>query len=383
MTILPYTIAETGINSGLRWKYWEDVESNNASEELNDKAIFLISALTQRNFYTNAKQSIVLNIGRIFEIIIASLISDLDLSDLQRILQRSPFYSASALAPTKKLKINEAEGEDSGGNVDDLEKEESYDREDRLENSLECLYEDIKLWRKENNVDRLKISPWMVYKVFNKVYSQVASNAIDQKGMQDITKAINIVGRVFYSTWSAFGSFEKGELFGLPDVVVTTNINSSKNFYQHANFRTNLGPFTPEQNLQQGPSSRSAMNRQAFGQMSRTVSYVLSSHPLKRWIDEVLLADLKQPSKNQDDTRKIINQRKLTKARRFIIDRLGIDENEKLTKKIIKERLTALYKPLKEADQFINSVISEFSNSDPAVRILLEAYSEINLSGDK
>lgn len=383
MTILPYPIAETGINSGLRWKYWEDVESNNASEELNDKAIFLISALTQRNFYTNAKQSIVLNIGRIFEIIIASLISDLDLSDLQRILQRSPFYSASALAPTKKLKINEAEGEDSGGNVDDLEKEESYDREDRLENSLEYLYEDIKLWRKENNVDRLKISPWMVYKVFNKVYSQVASNAIDQKGMQDITKAINIVGRVFYSTWSAFGSFEKGELFGLPDVVVTTNINSSKNFYQHANFRTNLGPFTPEQNLQQGPSSRSAMNRQAFGQMSRTVSYVLSSHPLKRWIDEVILADLKQPSKNQDDTKKIINQRKLTKARRFIIDRLGIDENEKLTKKIIKERLTTLYKSLKEADQFINSVISEFSHSDPAVRILLEAYSEINLSGDK
>ncbi|PZQ27951.1 MAG: hypothetical protein DI557_23925, partial [Serratia marcescens] len=85
----------------------------------------------------------------------------------------------------------------------------------------------------------------------------------------------------------------------------------------------------------------------------------------------------------QDDTRKIINQRKLTKARRFIIDRLGIDENEKLTKKIIKERLTALYKSLKEVDQFINSVISEFSHSDPAVRILLEAYNEINLSGDK
>ena len=38
---------------------------------------------------------------------------------------------------------------------------------------------------------------------------------------------------------------------------------------------------------------------------------------------------------------------------------------------------------LKEADQFINSVISEFSHRDPAVRILLEAYSEINLSGDK
>jgi len=110
MTILPYPIAETGINSALRWKYWKDVESNDANEEIKDKAIFLISALTQRNFYTNARQSIVLNIGRIFEIIIASLISDLNLSDLQRILHRPPFYSASALAPTKKLKINEPEG---------------------------------------------------------------------------------------------------------------------------------------------------------------------------------------------------------------------------------------------------------------------------------
>ncbi|MCE0799497.1 hypothetical protein LVQ77_04155 [Buttiauxella sp. S04-F03] len=383
MTILPYPIAEMGINSGLRWKYWEDVESNDANEELKDKAIFLISTLTQRNFYTNAKQSIVLNIGRIFEIIIASLISDLDLSDLQRIIQRSPFYSASALAPTKKLQINEPDGEDSGGTADDLEKEESYDREDKLENSLRLLDDDIKTWREENNVERLKISPWMVYKVFNKVYSQVASNAIDQKGMQDITKAINIVGRIFYSTWSAFGSFEKGELFGLPDVVATTNINSSRNFYQHANFRTNLGPFTPEQNLQQGPSSRSALNRKTFGEMSRTVSYVLSSHPLKRWIDAVLLADFKQPSKNNDDAKKIINQRKLTKARRFIIDNLDIDEDEKLTKKIIKERLTGLFKSPQEADQFINNVTHEFSHSDPAVRILLDAYSELNSSGDK
>ncbi|MBW5893639.1 hypothetical protein IM880_15590 [Pectobacterium polaris] len=383
MTILPYPIAETGINSGLRWKYWEDVESNGANDELKDKAIFLISTLTQRNFYTNARQSIVLNIGRIFEIIIASLISDLDLSDLQRIIQRSPFYSASALAPTKKLQINEPEGEGSGGTADDLEKEEPYDQEDKLENSLKLLYEDIKIWREENNVERLKISPWMVYKVFNKVYSQVASNLIDQNGMQNISTAINIVGRIFYSTWSAFGSFEKGELFGLPDVVATTNINSLKNFYQHANFRANLGPFTPEQNLQQGPASRSALNRKVFGEMSRTASYVLSSHPLKRWIDVVLLADFKQPKKNHDVTKKITSQRKLSRARRFIIEKLDIDEAENLTKIIIKKRLTALYNSQKEAESFINLVIQQFSHSDHAVRILLDAYSELYSSGDK
>lgn len=382
MTILPYPIAETGINSGLRWKYWDDVDSNDSNEELKDKAIFLISALTQRNFYTNARQSIVLNIGRIFEIIIASLISDLDLSDLQRILQRSPFYSASALAPTKKLKINEPEGEDSGNNPDDIEKEETYDREDKLENSLVWLHDDIKKWRKENNVEKLKISPWLVYKVFNKVYSQVASNAIDQKGMQDITKAINIVGRIFYSTWSAFGSFEKGELFGLPDVVATTNINSSRNFYQHANFRTNLGPFTPEQHLQDGTTSRSAQNRKIFGEMSRTASYVLSSHPLKRWIDAVLLADFKQPQKIQSTVKKTTPKRKLSKARRFIIDKLGIDEMQNLTKEIIKERLEILSQS-QELEQFINSVKQQLSLNDNAVKILLEVYSELPPEGDK
>jgi len=273
-------------------------------------------------------------------------------------------------------------GGDSGGNADDFEKEETYEQEDKLDNSLELLYEDIKVWRKENYLDKLNVSPWMVYKVFNKVYSQVASNAIDQNGMQDITQAINIVGRVFYSTWSAFGSFEKGELFGLPDVVATTNISSLKNFYQHSNFRANLGPFTPEQNLHQGPTSRSAHNRKLFGEMSRTVSYVLSSHPLKRWIDAVLLADFKQPQKNQSTVKKTTSQRRLSKARRFIIDKLDIDETQNLTKEIIKERLEIL-RQSQELEQFINSVKQQLSPNDNTVKVLLEVYSESFPEGEK
>ena len=116
--------------------------------------------------------------------------------------------------------------------------------------------------------------------------------------------------------------------------------------------------------------------------MSRTASYVLSSHPLKRWIDAVLLADFKQPQKNQSTVKKTTPKRRLSKARRFIIDKLGIDEMQNLTKEIIKERLEIL-RQSQELEQFINSVKQQLSLNDNAVKILLEVYSELPPEGDK
>ncbi|MGH5365558.1 hypothetical protein [Citrobacter freundii] len=272
--------------------------------------------------------------------------------------------------------------------MDDLEKEESYDREDRLENSLVYLHEDIKLWRKENNVDRLKISPWMVYKVFNKVYSQVASNAIDQKGMQDITKAINIVGRVFYSTWSAFGSFEKGELFGLPDVVATTNINSAKNFYNHDNFRVNVGPFTPEQSQQSNSDREAYQHRKIYGEKTRTVSNVLATHPLKKWIDEVLSVEFKPKKQtNPQPKRKTLKQAAkivdISLAREFITRKLLINPLTRLVKTRIKTQLEMIYPGYDKAKGFIDEVISHFPENDPAVKALLDAFAELYPEDEK
>lgn len=384
-TLLPYPVAEVGVNTSLSWKYWEDVHEYYHDKDLENKAIFLISALMQRNFYTNSKQSIVLNIGRVFEMIITSLVSNIELTDLQRIRQRSPFYSASALAPTKTLSLDEFNSKKNTRMNSRLE----YDREltdepleeipDENELMFKNLCDEINQWRKDNNIANIEVSPWVVYKVFNKVYSQGISGL---NGLGYSNSALHIAGWVFYSTWSAFGSFEKGELFGLSDVVSTTNINSTKNFYSNDNFRVNVGPFTPEQNQQSNSDREAYQHRKIYGEKTRTVSYVLATHPLKKWIDEVLSVEFKQ----RQYTDSQIEKKKLTQsgeiidikpAREFITRKLSINPLARLVKARIKKQLEMMYPGYDKAKAFIDEVISNFPNTDPAVKRLLAAFEEL------
>ncbi|WP_152999234.1 antiviral RADAR system adenosine triphosphatase RdrA [Pantoea dispersa] len=394
-TLLPYPVAEAGINSSLKWKYWEELEDYELDLSLKSKAIFLLSTLMQRNYYTNSKQSIVLNIGRVFEIIIASLVSDVELADLQRIRQRSPFYSASALAPTKTLDLEEDSTKKNlrflnnrNENDKDASDDILVDVPDKNDDAWKKICDEINHWRKKHNVADTNLSPWLVYKVFNKTYSQVANNVFIPNGMQSIDAILNVLGRVFYAVWSAFGSFEKGELFGLSDVVATANIISAKNFYNHDNFRVNVGPFTPEQNQHSDSDREVYQHRKLYGEKTRTVSYVLASHPLKKWIDEVLSVKLKIKNeaapqienKTHNHKEKTIN---ISPAREFITRELSIDPLSRLVKTRVKNQLNIKFSGYDKARQFLNDVIINFSQNDPAVKMLLKAFEELYNNGEK
>lgn len=389
-TLLPYPVAEMGINTSLNWRYWEDVHTRyrDNGSDIESKAIFLISALTQRNFYTNAKQSIVLNIGRVFEIIITSLISDIELTDLQRITQRAPFYSASALAPTKTLYLDDYYSRKNSRAISrlDSERELTEDLLEEVPDNNEWIFkklcDDINQWRKDNDTASMNISPWLVYKVFNKVYSQDSSglNNSDYMG-----SALNIASWVFYSTWSAFGSFEKGELFGLPDVVSTTNINSTQDFYKSDNFRINVAPFTLGQNQQSDTERTTHQYRNSYGEKTRTVSYMLATHPLKTWIDEINLIN-----KNANQSLfeiKTTTQKKSVKdispAREFITSALSLDPLERLDKKRIKLQMKKYFPSRELATVLINAATQQFPETDPAVKTLLAAFEELYPKGDK
>ena len=283
-TILPYPIAEVGINSAINWKYAEEIKiklisiSDDTIEDLSDiegKSIFLISLLTQYNFYTQAKQSMMLNIGRVFELIISSLLGPVRALDIQRIQQRAPFFSTSALAPTKVILS-------SGINYDNSDSLNSGDAAESSATShldvdvLNSLTEEIAQWREKHVLDEIDFSPWLIYKVFNKVYSQISNFEQVPNGMKSTEKALDMVGVIFYATWSAFGSFEKGEIFGLPDVVATVNLNSPRNFEKNDHYKMNVQPFSP------------GGDRDVFASQTRTVSYFLADHPLRNWIDAVL-----------------------------------------------------------------------------------------------
>jgi len=394
-TLLPYPVAEAGINTSLKWKFWEEIESYGFDNALTSKSKFLLSTLMQRNFYTNSKQSIVLNIGRVFELIIVSLVSDIELSDLQRIRQRSPFYSASSLAPTKTIDLEDEltkgnklffnnKNESEKDNFDDA----PVDFPDENEEIWKILCDEINHWRKKYKVANANISPWLIYKVFNKTYSQVANNVHIPSGMQSIESALNVIGRVFYATWSAFGSFEKGELFGLPDIVATTNINSAKNFYNHDNFRVNVGPFTPEQNQQSNSDREVYQHRKIYGEKTRAVSYVLATHPLKKWVDDVLSVEFKQKqyTNSQNEKKNLTQTEKITDispARKFITKKLSIHPQARLVKTRIKTQLEVMYPGYDKAKDFIDVVINHFPEADQAVKALLAAFEELYPEGDK
>uniref|UniRef100_UPI003F58DF30 hypothetical protein n=1 Tax=Vibrio cholerae TaxID=666 RepID=UPI003F58DF30 len=109
-------------------------------------------------------------------------------------------------------------GEDNSVVADSVESHDSSEL-------IRTLCEEINIWRQDQNVEQIELSPWLTYKVFNKVYSQLASGNKFPSPINDITWAINMAAYAFYATWFAFGSFEKGNLFDLPNVIATTNIN--------------------------------------------------------------------------------------------------------------------------------------------------------------
>ncbi|VXC43644.1 conserved hypothetical protein [Enterobacterales bacterium 8AC] len=275
-TMLPYPLAEIGINSSKKWDYAKEIQQTtiaNLDDEKKSKSIFLIDLLAQHNFYTNAKQTMLLNIGRIFELIIASITEPLSEEAIHAIFSRAPFFSTAALAPTKTILMDAkaSAGEDNSAEADSAEGHDSSAL-------IRKLSEEINEWRQTHGIEQIELSPWLVYKVFNKVYSQLASGNKFPSFITNIDWALNMAAYAFYATWFAFGSFEKGELFGLPNVIATTNINPEKlkNYTSNDQFNVNVKPileaFENENSL-------------------KAVCIVLAKHPLKKWIDEVIKFD--------------------------------------------------------------------------------------------
>ncbi|HBC6354128.1 TPA: hypothetical protein KEW64_002542 [Proteus mirabilis] len=275
-TMLPYPLAEIGVTSSKKWDYAKEIQQftiANLDGEKKNKSIFLIDLLAQHNFYTNAKQTMLLNIGRIFELIIASITAPLSEETIHAILSRAPFFSTAALAPTKTILMDAkaSAAEDHSVEADFVESHDSSAL-------IQKLSEEINEWRKNHSIEQIELSPWLAYKVFNKVYSQLAGGNKFPSFINNIGWALNMSAYAFYATWFAFGSFEKGELFGLPNVIATTNINPEKlkNYTSNDQFNINVKPI-----LEAFDNDNSL----------KAVSIVLANHPLKQWIDEVIKFD--------------------------------------------------------------------------------------------
>ncbi len=287
----------------------------------------------------------LLNIGRIFELLIASIAGPLSVEDIHAILGRAPFFSAAALAPTKTILIDDNASEDD---APDADFEESYNSSELILN----LCEEINAWRADHKVDQIDLSPWLVYKVFNKVYSQVASSEKVPKGMRDTGRALNMVAHIFYATWFAFGSFEKGELFELPNVIATTNTNPGKlkNYKRNDQFNVNVKPF---------------LDASKDGNGMLAVSYVMAEHPLKNWVDRLIglewpIADNKKSEVSAALVGRL-NENIPKTAREWFISKFNLAPSARLTSNVISAALKGC--SASEGRDIIQEMQMNYSNS--------------------
>uniref|UniRef100_UPI003BA3797E antiviral RADAR system adenosine triphosphatase RdrA n=1 Tax=Aeromonas jandaei TaxID=650 RepID=UPI003BA3797E len=352
-TVLPYPLAEVGcnINKDLQKQLSYSRNANNqnwlaalgkvsadftSNELLSRKAGLLLNLLAEHYFYTTAKRTVLLNIGRIFELIITSLLGDVELIDLQRILHSAPFFSAKS--QVQDITVSEQQDVDGGDQTTDDGNDEEV--EDPLDLALSDLQQEISQWRKDYAIAQLDISPWLIYKVFEKVYAMVSDKGCRESGL---AAALNKAGLVFYATWSAFGSFEKGRLFGLPELTTGVGLHSAKNFESNEHFKMNIGHLAPRNNQLPLPDMKTAQERKHYGAGIRSITYVLTTHPLRKWIDEIPNLDKVSTTFSEPPmlgtTASIVGQASKPKA--WLCEKLGLNTGDRLTESSIAKAIEA------------------------------------------
>ncbi|WP_270657658.1 hypothetical protein [Aeromonas sp. Y293-4] len=149
----------------------------------------------------------------------------------------------------------------------------------------------------------------------------------------DLAAALNKAGLVFYATWSAFGSFEKGRLFGLPELTTGVGLHSAKNFESNEHFKMNIGHLAPRNNQLPLPDMKTAQERKHYGAGIRSITYVLTTHPLRKWIDEIPNLDkVSTTSSEPPMLGKTASKVGLaSKPKAWLCEKLGLNTGDRLT----------------------------------------------------
>lgn len=264
--LLPYPLPESGLWGQLRWDITQSAKSSQGR--------LLLRLLTHHNYYSESSRGTKMNIGRLFELLVTSLVRDVTASDVASLLDRAPFYSTSMLAPTKTQAFMSNDHEEYEDVADS-------DLDPKSIDAINTLVEEISIWRKNHQLKLVRFSPWLIYNVFNKVFNQALffnSNQRIDKHENYAKKVFDTGLHAFYCIWSACGSFEKGPLFGLPASISTVNLIKTTSFEKNPLFRQNILPFFPQGG---GIDSDVAY----YGKVMRAMTYYLGNHPLREWLE--------------------------------------------------------------------------------------------------
>ncbi|WP_112169567.1 antiviral RADAR system adenosine triphosphatase RdrA [Rahnella inusitata] len=355
--LLPYPLPETGRWGQLSWDVTQSAESS--------EGLLLLRLLTHHNYYSESSRGTKLNIGRLFELLVTSLVRDVSASDVVTLLDQVPFYSTSMLAPTKTQSFISSDLED----YDDIS---DTDLDPKSIDAINTLVDEISAWRNSHQLKQVRFSPWLIYNMFNKVFNQ----AQIFNGNQRIDKPDNYAKtafetglHAFYSIWSASGSFEKGPLFGLPARISTVNLRKTSSFEKNSLFRQNILPFFP-----QGGNMDSDVTR--FGKAMRAVTYYLGNHPLRTWLENsVKTLENNDSFLSMVEISKENESRTNEQANRQLRELLGVSTRKgNISNNILERELRKL--SLEKAQSVYNEMRVQFPDTECLLR-LEKAYRKI------
>jgi hypothetical protein len=200
----------------------------------------------------------------------------------------------AALAHTKTLNLSEAFDPTEDESKEESNTEETEKQDQLLKETTSAFVDEINNWRRQNRI-QLPHS-WLIYNVMNKAFNQISFFTTAKKpGTYTLLDMLDSGARMFDSVWAAFGSFEKGETFGLPRIIANINMSSSsKNFEQHMLYRQNILPFLQK------------VSNKGHSHNFKTGSYTfaLESHPLRLLIHEILNNSTNQKTAPSSPTKK-------------------------------------------------------------------------------
>lgn len=233
----------------------------------------LINLVVHRNFYSQSQQASLLCIGRILEILVTSLVRDISIEDIERILAESPFHSVAAIARTKAISISGEEEKDSPEQDVEPPLLEGIDQA-----SLGDFARSVNRWREEKAVNQLVLSPWLIYCSVNKTLNQAAffnrpATVGDQPRTATWRDAIDLGLAAFNAFWAACASFEKGPTFGLPLVLSNVNLTIAGDFEMNTLYKQNVWPLVSQ-----------AVIMAPEGDQVISVTKLLATHPLRELI---------------------------------------------------------------------------------------------------
>ena len=280
-SVLPYPRPEIGrqITDSDR-VFVEESFIAKAYAENTENAALVWRLMTHYNFYSKTNRARLTLTGRIFELLITTLIRNISEREVLDLMYRAPFYSVTEMVSTKTFDIA---GEEESQNGEDADQADNF-----VWVALIQLVKDINAWRKENAVD-LAAPPhaWLIYNVTNKYFNQanyfnmpttkVGSNQKEGSLLDVLGTAL----QAFNAIWAIFGSFENGPVFGLDEVIAYMNVSKGdKDFTQNQLYRQNILPFLLDK-VDKKEEEPPFVN---FGTGAYT--YLLSSHPLKKLLQE-------------------------------------------------------------------------------------------------